>query len=163
MNTEDVDVVELEESLQASRRELAAVRERFEVLAEQSAAADRATAQALEISRALDAHLTRTETVAEGPKGWIKRRVLPNVATPEEAADLSELRASSLFDGPWYLRTYPEVVATGMSPALHYLRLGAAEGKDPGPDFSTKHYVSRHPVTARRRTNPLLNHLRTHR
>lgn len=163
MNTEDVDGVELEESLQATRRELAAARERLETLAEESAAADRATAQALEMSRALDAHLTKTETVAEGPKAWLKRRVLPNAATPEESADLAELRASALFDGPWYLRTYPEVIATGMSPALHYLRHGAAEGKDPGPEFSTKHYVSRHPVTARRRTNPLLNHLRTHR
>ncbi|MCD9154165.1 hypothetical protein [Aeromicrobium duanguangcaii] len=153
---------ELRAELEGCRRELAAAREAHESCAERAAAADRAEAQALEISRTLDAQLTRSERVASGPKGWLKRRVLPNAATPQELADAQELRASSLFDGAWYLRAYPDVVSTGLSPALHYLRHGAAEGKDPGPEFSTKRYLAKHPLVAQRRANPLLNHLRTH-
>ncbi|WP_230081299.1 hypothetical protein [Aeromicrobium senzhongii] len=159
MNTEDVG---LDESLRQCRRELATVREQYEAQAEKIAATEHAENQAVAISRALDKHLTRAESVATGPKGWLKRRVLPNAATPQELADARELRASSLFDGPWYLRTYPEIISTGLSPALHYLRFGVAEGRDPGPEFSTKNYLARHPFVVRSRTNPLLNHLRTH-
>ncbi|SKB06457.1 hypothetical protein [Aeromicrobium choanae] len=162
MDTTGAEIVMLEESLQQCRRELAELRRRYEATAESSAQADRATDQAARLAEALDARLTAQESTATGPKGWLKRRVLPNAATERELADARELRASALFDGPWYLRVYPAVVATGMSPALHYLRYGAAEGKDPGPEFSTKHYLARHPLVARRKGNPLLNHLRTH-
>jgi len=162
MNIEDVDDVGHEDTLRRCRRELAALREQYETQAEKAADAERAEGQALAMSRALDRHLTRNETVATGPKGWLKRRVLVNAATPQELADARELRASSLFDGPWYLRTYPEVISTGLSPALHYLRFGVAEGRDPGPEFSTKNYLARHPLLVRTNTNPLLNHLRTH-
>ena len=162
MNTQGVEIDELEKSLHQCRSELASVRHQYESMAETSAAAERAAAQAVEISRVLNEHLVASEAVAAGPKGWLKRRVLPNAATASEIAEAQQLRDSSLFDGAWYLRTYPEVIATGLSPALHYLRLGAAQGKDPGPEFSTNHYLSRHPMVARRRVNPLLNHLRTH-
>jgi len=161
VSTREIDGVELEESLQRCRQELAAAREQLEQLAERAAQADRADSQAHRIAAALDARLTAEEVPATGPKGWLKRKVVPNAATPQELADAAELRASSLFDGAWYLRTYPEVVATGLSPALHYLRHGVAEQRDPGPEFSTKHYLGRHPLVARTKTNPLLNHLRT--
>lgn len=159
----DVDeAVELRAELTRCRHELAAARDQHEACAERDTEHDRAVAQSLAISQLLDARLTSHENLASGPKGWLKRRVMPNAATAEELEDVRELRASALFDGAWYLRTYPEVVTTGLSPALHYLRLGAAEGKDPGPEFSTTHYLGRHPLVARRKANPLLNHLRTH-
>lgn len=152
----------LRSELDSCRRDLASAREQLETCAERAAEHDRALAQAREISSLLDALLTAQEQVTTGPKGWLKRRVLPNAATDEELQDARELRASSLFDGAWYLRTYPEVVSTGLSPALHYLRHGAADGMDPGPEFRTQHYVAKHPLVARRQGNPLLNHLRTH-
>ncbi|WP_241732806.1 hypothetical protein [Aeromicrobium phoceense] len=159
----DVDEdAELRSELERCRRELASLREQHEACAEREAEHDRAREQSLEISRVLDARLTAEERQTSGPKGWLKRRVMPNAATGEEIEDVTELRASALFDGAWYLRAYPEVVTTGLSPALHYLRHGAAEGKDPGPDFSTRRYLAKHPLVARKKANPLLNHLRTH-
>jgi glycosyltransferase involved in cell wall biosynthesis len=50
------------------------------------------------------------------------------------------LRAAALFDAPWYLRRYPDL-PPGTDAALHYLAHGAAEGRDPGPGFSTSGYL----------------------
>lgn len=162
MHTEVDEDAGLRSELERCRRELASARELHESCAERDAEHDRTLDQALELSRLLDARLTAEEKVVHGPKGWLKRRVMPNAATEEELADARELRASALFDGAWYLRSYPEVVSTGLSPALHYLRHGVAEGKDPGPEFSTRRYLGKHPLVARGKVNPLLNHLRTH-
>lgn len=152
---------EPDEELQTCRAALAAERRRVEQLAEIVAAGDRAEEQLRDLVAHLDRHLTGAERDPGGVRGWAKRRLVRGVASPSEAAELAELRASSLFDPVWYLRTYPEVAATGLSPALHYLRHGATEGKDPGPGFSTTRYLGRHPMVARRHGNPLLNHLRT--
>jgi hypothetical protein len=161
MSTDAVDTARLEESLRRCRLELAAARERDEVLSENQAAADRARDQLAELARNLDARLTRSERRSAGLRGWVKRRLIKTAATPQEVADALELRRSRLFDGVWYLSTYPEVARSGLSPALHYLRHGAAEGKDPGPEFSTNSYSARHPQIVRTGANPLLNHLRT--
>jgi hypothetical protein len=161
MSTDAVDTARLEESLRRCRLELAAARERDEVLSENQAAADRARDQLAELARNLDARLTRYERRSAGLRGWVKRRLIKTAATPQEVADALELRRSRLFDGVWYLSTYPEVARSGLSPALHYLRHGAAEGKDPGPEFSTNSYSARHPQIVRTGANPLLNHLRT--
>lgn len=161
MSADAADTVRLDESLRRCRLELAAVRERQEVLAENQAAADHAREQLAELARNLDARLSRAERSAAGLRGWVKRRLNVTAATPAEAAGARDLRKSRLFDGVWYLSTYPEVARSGLSPALHYLRQGAAEGKDPGPEFSTKHYLARHPQIVGSTVNPLLNHLRT--
>ena len=50
---------------------------------------------------------------------------------PEPADIQSEERLS--FDPLWYLRTYGDVQASGMDPWDHYLRMGRAEGRQPGP------------------------------
>lgn len=59
---------------------------------------------------------------------------------PVSADDISILRRSDKFDAAWYMSTYPDVEATGMDPAVHYLRYGFRLGRDPGPDFSTRFY-----------------------
>lgn len=161
MSTDADDTACLRDALRRCRDELAAVREREEVLAENQAAGDMARQQLAALAQHVDTHLTRTELSQGGVRGALTRRLVRTVATPGERADTKELRRSRLFDGVWYLSSYPEVAETGLSPALHYLRHGAAEGKDPGPEFSTKHYVSRHPQVLRTGANPLLNHLRT--
>lgn len=66
---------------------------------------------------------------------------------------------SELFDGNWYLAAYPDVAASGMNPAEHYLRYGADEGRDPGPRFSTSKYLKRYPDVARAGMNPLVHYL----
>lgn len=161
MSTDSIDTADLQASLLQCRLELAAARERAEAQAEGRAAEDRARHRLDELARNLDGRLTRSERKSAGVRGWVRRRLSRTAATAEEVATAKELRKSRLFDGVWYLSTYPEVAGTGLSPALHYLRHGAAEGKDPGPEFSTNHYTARHPLLARTKTNPLLNHLRT--
>jgi hypothetical protein len=72
-------------------------------------------------------------------------------------ADL--IRASGLFDADWYLRQYPDVCIAGMDPALHYIRHGAAEGRDPSEHFSTEGYLRRYLDVAVADMNPLVHFL----
>ncbi|MBU3076994.1 sulfotransferase family protein [Sphingomonas quercus] len=58
---------------------------------------------------------------------------------PDEAAEL--IRNSGLFDADWYRAAYPDVAASGLDPATHYLRIGAAEGRNPSPLFDTGFYA----------------------
>ena len=64
-----------------------------------------------------------------------------------------------LFDPDWYLSNYPEVATAGHDPFSHYLAVGAAEGRDPGPNFSTLGYLQRYPDLAKAGVNPLLHYL----
>jgi hypothetical protein len=45
------------------------------------------------------------------------------------AARARQLRASQAFDEDYYLRTYPDVAASGRVPLEHYIRNGRAEGR----------------------------------
>ena len=47
------------------------------------------------------------------------------------------VRRSPLFDARWYLESYADVRRDEVEPALHYVRDGAASGRDPGPGFSS--------------------------
>ncbi|MDV7141403.1 glycosyltransferase family 2 protein [Tropicimonas sp. TH_r6] len=47
---------------------------------------------------------------------------------------------SGLFDPDWYARAYPDVARSGMEPLEHFLALGAAMRRDPGPGFSEAFY-----------------------
>jgi len=69
------------------------------------------------------------------------------------------LRDCGLFDAVWYLDTHADVKAAGVDPALHYLRFGAAEGRDPGPGFSTAHYLRLYPDVKAAGVNPLIHYL----
>ena len=71
---------------------------------------------------------------------------------------LETIRASALFDPEWYLAANPDVQKSGADPAWHYLAHGAAEGRDPGPIFSTAGYFSRNPDVAEAGKNPLLHY-----
>jgi GT2 family glycosyltransferase/glycosyltransferase involved in cell wall biosynthesis len=102
--------------------------------------------------------------------GRLKRRLLNTLALRKEepaptveelhAAELQTLRTSTLFDPAWYIARYPDVGASKMDPALHYLLHGAAEGRDPGPDFSTADYLLRYPDVAEVGLNPLVHYER---
>ena len=63
------------------------------------------------------------------------------------------IRKSGLFDIPWYLEQNPDVAATNINPILHYVRYGAAEGRDPAPWFSTSNYRALNPDVDRSRMN----------
>src|SRR2546423_3822608 len=55
--------------------------------------------------------------------------------------DAELIAQSGLFDREWYLKQYPDVAGTKMDPIRHYLRYGAAEGRDPNSEFSTWAYL----------------------
>ena len=44
-----------------------------------------------------------------------------------------EFNLGPLFDAEWYLKQYPDVLSSGMDPLLHFIKRGAAEGRDPFP------------------------------
>ena len=69
------------------------------------------------------------------------------------------VEASSLFDAVWYAGRNPDVEASGLDPALHYVTIGAAQGRDPGPAFSTIRYVERQPGIDVARTPALVHFL----
>lgn len=152
------DVDHLVESLRQCRRELASARRELEARAEALAPLELAERQLHDVTRILDRHLTKAEEPAPLRRTLFSRRPTATGPTPAELADLERIRASPLFDGPWYLQEYPKVIRTGLSPALHFLRLGAAQRKDPGPSFSVSAYLVAHPGLPKG-TNPLLHYL----
>jgi len=87
----------------------------------------------------------------------------PESATKAPAQTVSDamlLATSEWFDSDWYLAQYPEIAGTGLEPVAHYLELGVAEGRDPGPRFSTKWYLSEYPDVAAAGHNPLIHYLK---
>jgi hypothetical protein len=67
-------------------------------------------------------------------------------------------RIRKLLDAAFYLRTNPDVAAARMDPFKHYVRYGAAEGRQPHPLFDPAHYLASCPA-ARNANNPLLHFL----
>jgi hypothetical protein len=80
-------------------------------------------------------------------------------STPEDEAAIARFRRSPIVSDAWYHAQYPDVAASGMDAAEHYYRHGAAEGRDPGPDFVTAFYLAAEPGVARSGLNPLLHFL----
>lgn len=84
-----------------------------------------------------------------------------NSEDPGEAGnDIALLRNSNLFDAAWYLETHADVRHAGIDAATHYLEFGVAEGRDPGPAFSTVSYLMANQDVARAGDNPLVHYLR---
>jgi hypothetical protein len=82
-------------------------------------------------------------------------------AGPEDkqhAARLAIITGSPLFDPDWYGAQHPEVAASGLAPALHYLTVGAASGLPPSPGFDAADYLRRYPDVARSGINPLIHY-----
>lgn len=158
--TDASEIEKLRESLRLCQLELANVREEQEQWAERLAPLEYAHTRFVDLTTRLDAWLTEQEQVpASGWRGRLKHRIV-GLPTEQEQAELEQLRSTPLFDGAWYLREYPNVIGTGLSSALHYLRRGAKNGRNPGPDFDTQAYFREHPDLPGR-TNPLLHYLRS--
>jgi glycosyltransferase involved in cell wall biosynthesis len=74
--------------------------------------------------------------------------------------DLALLSRSPLFDPGWYRARYPDVAASGLDPAVHYLLFGNREGRNPGPRFDAAWYLQQSPDVARLGMDPLVHYLR---
>jgi hypothetical protein len=70
------------------------------------------------------------------------------------------LKSSGLFDEKWYRAEYPDVAQSGTNPFEHYLRFGAAEGRNPSPAFNTYFYLQTNPDVAESGLNPLVHYVK---
>jgi len=52
------------------------------------------------------------------------------------------------------------VAEAGINPIAHYLRYGAAEGRNPSLNFDTALYLAANPDVAAANINPLLHYIR---
>ncbi|MVW73290.1 glycosyltransferase [Bordetella sp. 15P40C-2] len=86
-------------------------------------------------------------------------RVAP-VTSLEVAEDKDLLGQSGLFDPEWYVRRYPDVKGFSGELIDHYLRHGASEGRDPGPNFSTSGYRFQYMEASTHNEVPAIHYLR---
>lgn len=77
--------------------------------------------------------------------------------TPSQKRQAATIRSSNYFDSAWYLDQYPDVRAGDTDPARHYVCIGAMQGRDPGPNFSTLGYLISNLDVAKAGENPLLH------
>lgn len=81
--------------------------------------------------------------------------LLPPLA---RAWQLRILRGSGLFVSAWYRDHNPDL-PPGVDPARHYLAIGGAQGRAPGPWFDGAHYLRLYPDVAVSGINPLIHFL----
>ncbi len=74
-------------------------------------------------------------------------------------AQIAMVKASGLFDEAWYLAQYPDVRKKKVDPVEHYLRFGAAEGRNPSPAFKTQDYLNINRDVAESGMNPLIHYI----
>jgi hypothetical protein len=75
-------------------------------------------------------------------------------------ADLARLIVESgLFDPAWYLDSNEDVRASSLDPAIHFLRFGASQGRNPSPLFCLAAYENRYPDVVAAKLNPLVHFL----
>lgn len=78
----------------------------------------------------------------------IFRRILPSPVP----------NRTELFDARWYAATYPEIRSVP-DLWLHYLTIGAFEGRQPNPLFDSKWYLDKHPGLIAGKLNPLMHYI----
>jgi tetratricopeptide (TPR) repeat protein len=75
--------------------------------------------------------------------------------------DMQLISHSGLFDAVWYLEKYKDARDAGVDPLLHYLRFGAAEGRDPNRLFDSDWYLATYPDVAAAGMDPLVHYVRS--
>ena len=129
------EIAALQELMQARLREIATLTGMLE-----QPASDSGQLAQLERRHALEMQLLRLsfESAQHGPR--------PGTAPIERQVE--GLRASPLFKTDWYLEHHRDVAEAGIDPAEHYVRAGAFERRNPGPDFDTMQYYLANPDVA---------------
>ncbi|WP_157417096.1 hypothetical protein [Nocardioides sp. Iso805N] len=160
MADQTVELVKLRESLRLCQAELASLRSAEESWAERLAPLEHERSQFIALSEGLAERLAEDDVAPTGLRSRLRNALARTLPSEHEAEQVAQLHATPLFDAAWYLRQYPTVVTSGMSPTLHYLRRGAKNGRNPGPNFDTAAYRAAHPDLPRR-ANPLLHFVAT--
>lgn len=72
----------------------------------------------------------------------------PAAGVPGFPEQIAAIEGSPLFNADWYLETYADAREAGVNPRDHYVRAGAFEGRNPGPEFDTIAYYLANPDVA---------------
>jgi hypothetical protein len=111
----------------------------------QAALTERLLAEAREEANLLRSDLRAVRREKLRPKGllwqlvrsvyWAASLQLPHQIRTERlmARRMQLVSQYSLFDGDWYDRAYPDVLAAGVDPLRHFCEFGLYEGRRPGP------------------------------
>ena len=73
------------------------------------------------------------------------------------ADEINRLRATKMIHHKWYRAEYPDVILLDMASTEHYLRFGAAMGRNPNRNFDTKFYVAQNLGNGLGAQNPVLH------
>lgn len=102
------------------------------------------------------------EKIPVGGKSTLMRRIRRRMRRRRvdvALEDITVIEASGQFDKQWYLQHNPDVALSGMDPIQHYVRHGAAEGRDPVEGFSTTYYLRNNPDVAASGANPFRHYV----
>ncbi len=72
---------------------------------------------------------------------------------------IATLVESGLFDQEWYLKQNPDVAGWGVSPLLHYINSGEAEGRNPNPLFNVRWYLEHYQDVKETAVSPLYHYI----
>lgn len=107
--------------------------------------------------------LRRIRVVLAPPNGLVVRmlrRLMDFARGQKIKEDSALLRSSGLFDEVWYLEKNPDIARAKIDPALHYLRYGGFEGRNPGPEFDGNWYLDTYEDVRKAGVNPLVHYLK---
>lgn len=118
--------------------------------------------QALEVARRDNSLLRQATTLPH-----IIARALPTpikkaVRLFRDEIDIRYLKSTSFFDATWYLAQNSDVKAAGTDPIRHFVRWGAAEGRNPRADFDVYEFLEQRKKTRRPRRNLFVEYLKWH-
>lgn len=116
---------------------------------------ERSKNQQLMVARAV--FTTPDLEAVPGPPTIFERFLLARSARRRQMRLQQVMTASGLFDPDWYRKQYSDVVPLAVDAAHHFLIFGRDELRDPGPHFSTRHYLAMYPDVRESGMNPLMH------
>lgn len=156
------NIGKLQEQLQKRVKELA---DRYEELGSLTAAmeAKEAELEALKPKHADTAGQANTSHAESKPAGKPSKRFGKKAEQRKLQNAIAEVEASQWFDARWYLEQYPDIASDSnfnRRPALHYVKFGGFEGRDPSPHFDSAGYLQTYPDVLSTGINPLVHFIR---
>lgn len=75
-------------------------------------------------------------------------------------SDIKRIAKSGLFDGEYYLQSYPDIKAARIDPLKHFVKHGWKERRNPSSIFDINFYLSMYPDVAVSGINPLIHYIK---
>lgn len=91
---------------------------------------------------------------------FFRKRSRAFAAYEQEIMDASLIAKTIFFDSIYYREKYPDVASEKIDPALHYLRVGFKEGRQPSEIFNVSAYLDLNKDVKEAGINPVLHWIR---